>query len=78
MWNLLDTKTDEELKARLILDDKFNVQVTSKYLLLMGINQNPDRGIAAYNVGIGAVNAINPSSHAYTLKVKRAAKACAS
>lgn len=78
MWESLDTKTEEELKAKLILDDKFNVQVTSKYLLMMGVNQNLDRGIAAYNVGIGAVKTINPSAHAYTLKVKHAAKSCAS
>lgn len=73
LWKALDTRTDEELKARLILDDKFNVQVTSKYLLLMGVNKNPEKGVAAYNVGIGGVEQINYLTHEYTLKVKRAA-----
>lgn len=67
MWQKLDTKTDEELFARLILDDKFNIEVCSKYLLLMGVNANPARGIAAFNQGPGGVQAIeNPSDFHYT------------
>jgi hypothetical protein len=73
LWNDFNTQTDDELKARLILDDWFNIRVASKYLLLMGVNKNPDAGIAAYNVGLGGVKLINPSLHEYTLKVKRAA-----
>lgn len=73
LWNGFNTQTEEELKARLILDDKFNVQVASKYLLLMGVNKNPDQGITAYQVGPGAVKSINVKTHAYTAKVKNAA-----
>lgn len=73
MWAIFSTRTDDELKARLILDDKFNVQVTSKYLLLMGVNKNPEKGVAAYNVGLGGVEQIDYLTHEYTLKVKRAA-----
>lgn len=73
LWSDFNTKTDEELKARLILDDRFNVQVASKYLLMMGVNSNPDKGVAAYNVGIGGVELIDYRAHAYTQKVKRAA-----
>ena len=74
LWNGFNTRTDEELKARLILDDKFNVRIASKYLLLMGVNLNPDKGVAAYNVGLGGVELVNYKEHSYTLKVKRAAK----
>ena len=73
LWNDFDTRSDDELKARLILDDRFNVQVTSKYLLMMGVNKNPAKGIAAYNVGLGGVELINPLLHAYTKKVLLAA-----
>ncbi len=67
LWNKLDTKTDEELFARLILDDKFNIEVCSKYLLLMGVNVDPARGIAAFNRGPGGVQAIeNPAEFYYT------------
>lgn len=70
MWKHLDTKTDEELQARLIVDDRFNVRVASKYALLMGINENPARAITAYNVGPGGVQTVDPSQHDYTTKVK--------
>lgn len=71
LWKFLDTKTDEELQARLIVDDRFNVRVASKYTLLMGINENPVRAITAYNVGPGAViTHPDPSSHHYTVKVR--------
>src|ERR1017187_377171 len=33
MWKFLESQTDEELQARLILDDKFNIRVSSKYAL---------------------------------------------
>jgi len=70
MWKHLDTKTDEELQARLIVDDQFNVRVASKYALIMGINENPTRALTAYNVGPGSVQTVNTSTHAYTQKVK--------
>jgi hypothetical protein len=70
MWNGLDTKTDEELQAHLILDDHFNIRVASKYVLLMGVNKNPDFGITAYNRGLGGAKSVNPSTHPYTVSVK--------
>lgn len=30
-----DTRTDDEIKARLIVDDKFNIAVASKYLIIL-------------------------------------------
>lgn len=73
LWGDFNTRTEEELKARLILDDRFNVRVASKYLLIMGVNRNPDKGVTAYNVGLGGVELVNYYTHAYNLKVKRAA-----
>lgn len=70
MWKHLDTKTDEELQARLIVDDKFNVRVASKYALIMGINENPTKALTAYNVGLGGAQTVDASSHPYTQKVK--------
>lgn len=70
MWKHLDTKTDEELQARLIIDDQFNVRVASKYALIMGINENPAKAITAYNVGPGGAQTVDASSHAYTTQVK--------
>lgn len=70
MWKGLDTHTDEELQARLILDDKFNIRVASKYVLLMGVNKNPDQGITAYNQGALGAQSIDPHTHPYTVKVK--------
>lgn len=75
MWGFLDTKTEEELQARLILDDEFNIRVASKYALLMGINERPNRAIAAYNRGPGGVEKItDPKTFPYTVKVKEHAK----
>lgn len=70
LWKYLETKTDEELQARLILDDRFNVRITSKYIIMMGINDNPDRAITAYNVGLGAVDKIDINNFEYTNSVK--------
>lgn len=70
MWKLLDTRTDEELQARLIVDDHFNVRVASKYALIMGINENPAKALTAYNVGPGGAMSVDASIHPYTQKVK--------
>jgi hypothetical protein len=74
MWKYLESKTDEELQARLILDDRFNIRVASKYAIMMGINENPDRAITAYNVGPGAVKNVDPGTHNYTRSVKEMSK----
>lgn len=71
LWEGFDTRTDEELQARLILDDKFNVRIASKYLLLMGVNSNPTHAITAYNQGPGGAMAVaDKSSFGYTVGVK--------
>lgn len=74
MWKYLETKTDEEIQARLILDDEFNIRISSKYILLMGINQNHDLAITAYNTGLGGAKGIDPSTFNYTQRVNGFAK----
>lgn len=74
LWDGFNTQTDEELKARLILDDKFNIRVASKYLLIMGVNHNADKGVAAYNLGLGGVESVDYRNYEYTKKVRAAAR----
>ena len=70
LWSYLDTRTDEELQARLIVDDKFNIRIASKYALLMGINKDPTFAITAYNRGPGGAKLVDPNTHHYTVKVR--------
>jgi hypothetical protein len=71
MWKYIESGTDEEIQARLILDDEFNIRISSKYLLMMGINNNPNRAITAYNVGPGAVKSVDDTENfAYTKGVR--------
>lgn len=70
LWTGFNTKTEEELKARLILDDKFSVRVASKYLVLVGARVNPEKAVAAYQVGIGGVELIDYKQLPYLHKVK--------
>ena len=71
MWKHLDTRTDEELQARLIVDDHFNIRIASKYAIIMGINSNPAKAITSYNLGPGGAQDVDPSAHHYTVKVKQ-------
>ena len=77
LWIGFDTKTDEELQARLIIDDKFNIRVGSKYLLLRGINKDPTFAISAYNQGDQGAKVVDETFH-YTVKVKKFAQQFAS
>lgn len=75
LWTYLNTKTDDELKARLIVDDKFNVRVASKVILMAGINKDEYRAITIYNQGIGGAQAIeNPAEFGYTRAVAQHAE----
>lgn len=78
LWKDFDTKTNEELQAKLILDDKFNIRVGSKYLLMRGINTNPSIAITAYNQGEQGAKMVNNTSFHYTVKVKNYAQRFAS
>jgi hypothetical protein len=71
MWQQLETRTEEELQAKLILDDKFNIRMASKYMLLMGINKNPEYAVTAYNQGPGGAKSIDPATWHYNVGVKK-------
>jgi hypothetical protein len=71
LWRHLNTRTEEELQARLITDDRFNIRVTSKYALMMGINENPTFGITAYNQGKTGAQQLDGSTWHYTQGVKQ-------
>jgi hypothetical protein len=61
----LQTRTDDEIKANLILNDRFNLEVASKYLLLLQ-RQYGFSGrtlLNAYNRGPGGVQAVDASFH---------------
>jgi len=71
LWEGFDTHTDEELQARLITDDKFNIRVASKLLLMLNINENPESAITAYNLGEGGAQGIaNKKEFHYNVGVK--------
>lgn len=69
MWKYLQTKTEEELQAMLIMDDSFNIRVASKLLLILGINTNAQKAITAYNLGEGGAKSVDPTTHTYTREV---------
>jgi len=71
LWKYLDTKTDEELQAKLILDDEFNIRIASKFALSMGINDNPNKAITAYNRGSAGSELVDIDTFEYTNSVKR-------
>jgi len=61
----LHTKTDDEIKANLILNDGFNIAIASKYLLILE-RQYGYKGrelVNAYNRGPGGVKSVGPDFH---------------
>jgi soluble lytic murein transglycosylase-like protein len=61
----ISTKTDDEIKANLILNDKFNIEVASKYLLILQ-KQYGFSGrelVNAYNRGPGGVKDVGNDYH---------------
>lgn len=77
LWEGFQTRTKEEVMARLVLDDYFNISVASKYLLLLS-RANPRAGVdfvlAAYNRGLGGALANDPRGAEYAGKVKASAR----
>jgi hypothetical protein len=66
------TRTDDELKANLILNDRFNIEVTSKYLRILH-NKYGFTGtslLTAYNKGPGVTNRHGGSQYAQSIGVK--------
>lgn len=67
------TDTDEEIIAHLIMSDEFNIEVASKYLLIISkYNKNENFIIGAYNKGVGGAKSIGDdiSNLDYVKKVK--------
>ena len=65
----LKTGSLKEIEYLLKHDDKFNIRIASKYLLLMDINKSKDFGITAYNIGKGGAQKVSSSNWGYTMKV---------
>lgn len=67
MWSKYDfhTKTDDEVKANLILNDKFNLEVGAKYLRLLQQEYgfSGRELVNAYNRGPGGVKAVGADYH---------------
>ena len=59
------TKTDDEVKANLILNDKFNIEVGSKYLLILSKQYgfSGRKLLNAYNRGPGGVHSVDDGYH---------------
>ena len=75
LWDKYDfhTRTDEELIANLIMNDMFNVEISTRYLKILSddYGYEGDKLVAAYNKGPGGVREVsNPSSLNYVVKVK--------
>jgi hypothetical protein len=65
------TRTDDELKANLILNDKFNLEVVSKYLLILSRMGFSGRDLVnAYNRGPGGVAAVDSADFHYAIGVE--------
>lgn len=66
------TNTDEEVIAKLIENDKFNLSVASKHLLVLkSLGYDTIASMAlAYNQGAGGAKHLDPNTNAYSLGVQ--------
>jgi soluble lytic murein transglycosylase-like protein len=66
-------RSDEELIARLMIDDEFNIRVASKYIsYLMKKARTEERALVAYNIGLSAAREVDdPTEFKYVKAVKR-------
>lgn len=75
MWNVYEfqTHTDEEVIARLIEDDRFNLAIASKYLVILrdyGF-RTPGALAVAFNKGPGGAQGVEPATDPYAAGVAR-------
>jgi hypothetical protein len=65
------TNTDEEIIAKLIENDRFNLSIASKYLLVLkSYGYDTIRQVAvAYNKGAGGAKGVDPNTNQYSLGV---------
>ena len=75
MWDKFNfqTKTDEEIIAKLIDNDSFNIAIASKYLILLRrAGYDDPRAIAmAYNKGVGGARDSDPLQNEYSISVSK-------
>lgn len=62
-------RTDEEIIAKLITDDKWAIEMGSKYLLIVGKDKSPDAALVAYNKGPTGAKGVNPATNDYAVKI---------
>jgi hypothetical protein len=63
----LQSRADDEIKANLILNDKFNMSVASKYLLVLQqrYGYSGHALMVAYNKGPGGAQGVDPAENEY-------------
>lgn len=64
-----DLNTEEELVAKLITDDKWSIQMGSKYFIQMSRGRTPAEALVAYNKGPGGAIGVDPSTNQYANSV---------
>jgi LysM domain len=73
MWNAygFQTRTDDEVMARLIEDDTFNIAIASKYLVILRHSgyHSPNALAVAYNRGPGGAHGVLVATNPYALGV---------
>lgn len=69
----LEYRSDEELITHLMSDDKFNISVASKFLLMLKEKtRSSDQLLVAYNIGLtGSRSVTEASTFKYVVKVRR-------
>lgn len=63
--------TDEEIIAKLIMDDKWSIQVGSKYLLIVGNNKDIKSALVAYNRGEAGAKGVDPNTYHYSTGISK-------
>jgi hypothetical protein len=62
------------LAKRLATDDTFAIDMSAKYLMMLGVNRAPLHAVTAYNLGPGGARGVVPMQHKYTRDVFSQAK----
>jgi hypothetical protein len=67
-------RTDEEIIAKLITDDRWSIRIGSKYLLMLSLGKTPEQSLVAYNRGASGALGIDPSTNHYANSITNYAK----
>lgn len=63
-------KTDEEIIANLILNDEFNIRISSKYLLMASPSSDMEVKVTSYNQGAAGAKRVDPGTWHYNVGVR--------